>query len=68
MKFAVVEDNRREAAALIEHIEKYCLTRHIDCEHSVYHSEKELRSAFKPGEFDIVFMDIFLEQIGRAHV
>ena len=61
MKFAVVEDNKREAAALIKHIEKYCIMRHMDCEISVFHSEKELRSAFEPGRFDIVFMDIFLE-------
>ena len=61
MRFAVVEDNKREAAALIEHIEKYCVTRHINCELSVYHSENDLRSDFRPGMFDIVFMDIFLE-------
>ena len=61
MRFAVVEDSKTEAAALVVQIEKYCTTRHIDFELTVFHTEKEFMSAFEPDKFDIVFMDIFLE-------
>ena len=62
VRFAVVEDNLREAAALVEQIEKYCMTRHIDRQLTLFHTEKDLRAAFEPGKFDIIFMDIFLDQ------
>ena len=68
VKFAIIEDNKRDAAVLMEHIEKYCITRHIDFELSVFHSENDLWSAFRSGMFDIVFMDIFLEHRGAQGI
>ncbi|MDR2570557.1 MAG: LytTR family DNA-binding domain-containing protein [Oscillospiraceae bacterium] len=62
MNFAVVEDNMSEADQLKTFIEKYCTRQHISCNVTVFLSEKEMCSAFKPGMFDIVFLDIYLGQ------
>ena len=43
-------------------IEKCCSRHYIDCSISVFHTEEEIRSAFTPGKFDIIFLDVYLDQ------
>ena len=62
MNFAIVEDIKKEADLLKSLIEKYCARHYIDCCLAVYHTEREIRSSFKPGLFDIIFLDVYLDQ------
>ena len=61
MRLAICDDNEVELFRLTHFIDKYKVSRHIDCEYAVFNNGFDLISALEKGEqFDVYCLDILM--------
>jgi len=60
MNIAVCEDNADEREAICAYMKAYCERNCFESNLRVFNSGETLLSAFTPGAFDLVFLDIFM--------
>ena len=60
MKAAIVDDMVTECALLCSLLKEYEASEHLPIQVTEFHSGKELLFTYTPGSYDVVFMDIFL--------
>ena len=60
MRIAICEDRADEAARLQSMLERWIEIQQLQADIAVFESGEVLLAAFEPGEFQIVFMDIYL--------
>lgn len=61
MRLAICDDNKVELSRLTHFIDKYKISRHIDCDYAVFYSGFDLISALEKGEhFDVYCLDIIM--------
>lgn len=63
MNIAICEDNVSDSETLTAYIESYCQRHRYHAEITAFESGEELLTAFSPGLFDLIFLDIFLTGI-----
>ena len=59
MRIAVCEDNQSDSAILCAYIESYCGKHCYHSEIAVFGSGEAFLTAFSPGIFDLIFLDIY---------
>ena len=60
MNIAIIEDNTDDKDALCSYIEAYCSEHYFVVDVKTFCSGEELLESFKPGAFDLLFVDVFL--------
>ena len=60
MKAAIVDDMVTECTLLCSLLKEYEASEHLPIQVTEFHSGKELLCTYTPGSYDVVFMDIFL--------
>jgi DNA-binding LytR/AlgR family response regulator len=66
MRIAVCEDTPADAQLLNETLTRYLEANKLTAEVSFYMSGEEFLSAFEPGKFQIIFMDIYMTKGGMT--
>lgn len=61
MRIAIVDDKREDRENLHTMVEQYCETRGVKAETICFASGDELLEAFRPGYFQCVFLDIYMD-------
>lgn len=61
LQIAICEDTKKDAVLLRRLVEEYLYENNFEGEVSVFESGEDLLSAFTPGAFPIIFMDIFMD-------
>ena len=62
MNIAIIEDCAEDAGRLSDYIKEYCSDAQICQETSIFQSAPDFFHVWKAGAFDLVFLDIFLEE------
>lgn len=62
MNIAIIEDCAEDASRLSDYIKAYCSDAQICQETSIFQSASDFFHVWKAGAFDLVFLDIFLEE------
>lgn len=60
MKIAVCEDNKTDAAQIVELLEHWMRAQRMAADIAVFESGEALLAAWTPGKYSILFMDIYL--------
>lgn len=63
MKVAIVDDCRADRLLLLDFIEQYCRESRLSAEKFQFSSGERLLKVIRPGMFDVIFLDIFMEGI-----
>ena len=61
MNIAIVEDLKEDMETLLQMLEAYMKERHIDGKITCFSSGDALLEQFQPGEFQCIFLDIYME-------
>lgn len=62
MKLAIVDDNKTEQEIILNTLHNYEKTQNISLEISTYFDGISFFDTYTPGDFDLIFMDIFLKE------
>lgn len=60
MKIAIIEDSKDDALRLSEFITTYCSGVHLCQQTTLFHTASDFLHTWKSGAFDLIFIDIFL--------
>ena len=63
MRIAIVDDDSADRAELSELLTRYAKERQLTAQYQTYRSAEELMADFKPGQWDILFLDIYMSGI-----
>lgn len=63
MKIAIVDDQEQDRAALAARLREYMTSRSLSCEYVEFSSAEQFLEEFRPGNYTIVFMDIYMDEL-----
>lgn len=63
MKIAIVDDLAQDRAALTARLDDYMKSHGLSCDYIEYTDAEQFLSCYQPGDFDIVFMDIYMNEV-----
>lgn len=68
MTIAIIDDSSKDISLLYEYICRYCSERRIHASVRTFTKEREFLSAFKAERFDLIFLDIFMQDLDGMQI
>ena len=68
MTIAIIDDSSEDISLLYEYISRYCNERKVHASVRAFTKEREFLSAFKTERYDLIFLDIFMQDLDGMQI